>query len=566
MGRGSYWNNSAAVKRCICMVAAIWLQSVNGTNFIFSNYSSDLKKTMGINQTRLNNLAVASDLGKFTGWVSGVVSMLFPTWAVLSIAMSLGMVGYGVQWFMLTQIIGPLAYWQVCMLCFLAGNSICWFNTVSFMAAVGNFPNSRGIASGLSTSYSGLSAVIYTCLSSVIDPGHPSSYLLLSSVVPAIVALISAILLHVSQLKMAKEEEGDKRIMTLFTLIAIVTVIYSILYEFIPHTNRRTEGIYMSVLIILLLSPLYVPLKLAFGMDATKTTIISNYNSSSRPIQEEHDPKSAERDNSIIHETFQENSITTQEAIDNTTLDIGLEDQQRALHRSSPSLGEEHSIKQLLSSIDFWLYYLVYFCGGTVGLIYINNLGQILQSLGYTKTPILVSLVSSFGFFGRIASGCPDYIQQWTAFESCRKMPRTAWIAIWMVPMSIAFFMMALLNPMSATVLYLSTAIVGTSSGAITSIAIPVSSELFGMEHFAVNHNIVVTNIALGSILFGEIAGIIYDSSGKGRHVCIGKQCFHKTFVLWGCVCSFGIILCVILCLRTRELYESIHRQRQNHN
>jgi hypothetical protein len=77
---------------------------------------------------------------------------------------------------------------------------------------------------------------------------------------------------------------------------------------------------------------------------------------------------------------------------------------------SVPPLGEEHGILQLLGSIDFWLYYFVYFCGGTVGIVYMNNLGQIVQSLGYSKTPILVSLVSSFGFFGRIASGLPDYI------------------------------------------------------------------------------------------------------------------------------------------------------------
>ena len=29
-----------------------------------------------------------------------------------------------------------------------------------------------------------------------------------------------------------------------------------------------------------------------------------------------------------------------------------------------PQLGEEHGILQLLGSIDFWLNYFVYFCGG----------------------------------------------------------------------------------------------------------------------------------------------------------------------------------------------------------
>ena len=58
-----------AIKRWTCFIAAILLQSINGTNFDFSDYSSDLKKDMGINQIQLNSLAVASDLGKVMGWV-----------------------------------------------------------------------------------------------------------------------------------------------------------------------------------------------------------------------------------------------------------------------------------------------------------------------------------------------------------------------------------------------------------------------------------------------------------------------------------------------------------------
>ncbi|KAH9305954.1 hypothetical protein KI387_010358, partial [Taxus chinensis] len=407
-------SDTVAVKRWICFIAAVWLQSINGTNFVFSNYSSDLKNVLGINQIKLNSLAVASDLGKTLGWVSGVVCMILPTWAVLAIAVSLGIVGYGVQWLMLAHIIHPLAYWQVYMLCFVAGNSICWFNTVSFRAAIENFPTNRGIASGLSTSYSGLSAVIYTSLSSIVDRGHPSSYLLLNSIVPAVVAIISAILLHVSHSKKAKEDEGGRRKLILFTVITIVTAVYSILLEFLPHKNRGVEGIYMSVLFILLLAPLSIPLWLAFGYT---TTIRKVTNYSSTPTQTptaspEIHKNNSEEEYSSTH-AISENFLSIDEETKHyKPLDIEPGVQQQVTERkSSPSLGEEHGIRDLLVSIDFWLYYLVYFCGGTVGLVYINNLGQILQSLGYSKTPVLVSLVSSFGFFGRIASGFPDYIQ-----------------------------------------------------------------------------------------------------------------------------------------------------------
>ena len=126
------------------------------------------------------------------------------------------------------------------------------------------------------------------------------------------------------------------------------------------------------------------------------------------------------------------------------------------------------------------------------------------------------------------------------------------------------------MNPTHSGVLYVSTTIVGTSVGAISAIAIPISSEMFGMKSFGVNHNILITNIAFGSLLFGEVAGIVYDDSSgmekhprdsANRHLCMGRQCFEKTFLLWGCVCLFGIVLCIVLCMRTGELYESIHKK-----
>eukprot|EP00253_Pinus_taeda_P035672 PITA_35672 len=561
-----------AIKRWTCFIAAIWLQSINGTNFDFSVYSADLKKFMGINQIQLNSLAVASDLGKVMGWVSGVACAFLPTWSVLVIGMSLGMVGYGVQWLILSGIIQPLSYWQVYILCLLAGNSICWFNTVSFKAAIENFPIERGMASGLSTSYVGLSAVIYTCLSSILDPGNPSLYLLLNCTVPLVVGVISAVILHVSQLKMAAvEDDADKKYMTVCGLIALATAVYSIVFEFLPHGKRQIEGVYVAVMIILLMAPLYIPLKVSLKNIRGEIKVSAYISTPERqnPTVENSTNKVCCMVDLVQNEENKINirSLDTETPLQ-TVHNFNHIKSKRFHFISVPPLGEEHGILQLLGSIDFWLYYFVYLCGGTVGIVYMNNLGQIVQSLGYSKTPILVSLVSSFGFFGRIASGLPDYIQECRMLRKYRPLQRTGWMGIWMVPLVPAFFMLRFMNPMTHSgVLYVSTAIVGTSAGAISAIAIPISSELFGLKSFGVNHNILVTNIAFGSLLFGEVAGFIYDDSSsssvgmdKGPD-CIGKQCYEKSFLIWGCVCLFGILLCVVLCRRTRELYESIRKK-----
>ena len=63
----------------------------------------------------------------------------------------------------------------------------------------------------------------------------------------------------------------------------------------------------------------------------------------------------------------------------------------------------EYGVQELVASMEFWLYFMVYGCGGTLGLVYASNLGQISRSRGISDT-VLVSISSSFSFFGKLSS------------------------------------------------------------------------------------------------------------------------------------------------------------------
>ena len=65
--------------------------------------------------------------------------------------------------------------------------------------------------------------------------------------------------------------------------------------------------------------------------------------------------------------------------------------------------------------------------------------------------------------------------------------------------------------------MFISTATIGACTGAITSIAVSMTSDLLGPENFSVNHNLVIANIPVGSLLFGYIAAQIYDEGGGGK-------------------------------------------------
>lgn len=127
-----------------------------------------------------------------------------------------------------------------------------------------------------------------------------------------------------------------------------------------------------------------------------------------------------------------------------------------------------------------------------------------------------------------------------------------------MAPMCGAFFLLLSRQDIS---LYVGTAIIGIGTGAITSISVSTTAELFGTKNFGVNHNIVVCNIPIGSFLFGDFAALVYkrarngDASPQKGDICMGQNCYHTTFILWGCLCVFGTLLAFILHLRTKTLW-----------
>eukprot|EP01018_Ginkgo_biloba_P004610 Gb_23375 [translate_table: standard] len=569
-------------------VAAIWVQAINGTNFDFSAYSSVLKEVLGISQVQLNNLAVASDLGKALGWLSGLASLYLPLWAVLSVAGLLGSIGYGVQWLVLAHKIHALAYWQVYILCILAGNSVCWFNTVSYVICIRNFPVDRGFVLGLSTSYVGLSAAVYTSLVNAISPRTKSLYLLLNALVPVAVCVLAAPFLR--PLKPAPDTKAEPKkslSLLIFYAVAIATGVYLLVSNLVPLKGTSPQRLHALIPLLLLLAPMSVPATV-FMLDLKRQAAIkrSQVHRDARVLAIDHiedffaielqdreheDPKADERirkDSQSFEPGAESLELTMQAELPCTTT------HDESTHASPngagnsirAAIGDDHSLKQLLTSIEFWLLFFVYFCGATLGLVFLNNLGQIVESRGFSKASIFVSLSSSSSFFGRLASALPDYL-----LKTKIRLPRPAWMGILMLPMAAAFFLLLTNTSVS---LYIGTAVLGICTGAITSIAISTTSELFGLKNFGVNHNLVVVNIPLGSLLFGYIAGLLYDnqaghqsplkSPGSGsyqhRTVCHGTDCYNDTFLIWGSVCCLGLILSLILSIRTRAFYQRLYR------
>uniref|UniRef100_A0A2P2JUX5 Uncharacterized protein MANES_18G124400 n=1 Tax=Rhizophora mucronata TaxID=61149 RepID=A0A2P2JUX5_RHIMU len=511
----------------LSLVGIIWLQSVSGTNTNFPAYSSQLKQLLSMSQLQLNNLAFASDAGKLLGFISGIAALYLPYWLVLLIGSTLGLIGYGVQFLFIENYIHSLSYVHIFLLTVLAGNSICWMNTICYSVSILNFPSDRQLAVGLTSSYQGLSAKIYTLIVNISLLSFPAekagAYLLLNSILPLLVCLLAS--LFVRDVNVGDRNGINGGFIAMFC-ITIATGIYAIIGSLQSLSKGLSASGNAIGMLALLLAPLAIPL-----------------------IEEVSAKKEwTKRKTKVCHSTAEEDIGI--EGMENGIKDEDVDGQSREGHDHRACVREEIGVRLMLKRVEFWLYFFVYFFGASLGLVYLNNLGQIAESRGCPGTSSLVSLSSSFGFFGRLVPSVMDYFLLRRGYV----ISRPAFIAALMAPMAGAFLLLLSSTNVS---LYISTAVIGVCTGAITSVAVITTSELFGTKKFCVNHNVLVSNIPMGSFLFGYLAALIYRKGGHGDGKCMGLQCYRNTFILWGSLCFFGTFLALVLHARVRTFYSS---------
>ncbi|MCD9643139.1 hypothetical protein HAX54_030316 [Datura stramonium] len=548
------------------LIATTWIQAFTGTNFDFSSYSSELKFVLGISQVQLNYLSMASDLGKAFGWCSGVSLMYFPLWVVLLIAAFTGLVGYGLQWLLIQRII-VLPYFMVFLLCVLAGCSICWFNTVCYVLCIKHFPANRPFALSLSISFNGASAALYNLIANAINSKDDTLFLLLNGLVPLVtsIAALPILLQPHSQTLRADSVHREYLNFRCLTILAVFTGLYLLILNSVSY-SAQTARILLAGAVFLLVLPLIAP-----GVICTEEWSQLFHHNSIFETELFHPDYISLEDNDT-DDLGKHNEMVWKEA---SSINVWTENSHGSKEKESWTnsfllrdhlllLGEEHSANLLIRRLDFWLYYLAYFCGGTLALVYSNNLGQISESLGYrSEISFLVALYSACSFFGRLLSAAPDFLRDKMYYA------RTAWLAFALIPTPLAFFLLVLSGSKGA--LSAATALVGLSSGFVFSAAVSITSELFGPNSAGVNHNILITNIPLGSLLYGLLAALVYEANlGKtnqvlvldGSKVCMGRNCYIQTFMWWGCISLLGVASSLLLFLRTKAAYDSQERNR----
>ncbi|GLJ26313.1 hypothetical protein SUGI_0506140 [Cryptomeria japonica] len=572
---------SGAIAPWMGLVAGVCIQILAGNPYNFPLYSHKLKTVLGYNQLQLTNLGVANDIGENVGLLAGFLCNKIPPWSILSIGAVASFIGYGVIWLVVSQTINPLPYWVVWLALCLGTNSATWFNTAVLVTNMRNFPYSRGTLAGILKGYVGLSAAVYTEI--YIGGFEKESVKQLFFLTVGIPAACLLLMYFVRPCTPASAEDSEKHgYFTFIQATSIVLAFYllttAIIDDVFSLDKNFISKIFLGLTFVLLLTPIGIPLKLTFlairddhhrepllGTEGNGSTSKSDANenlpqnpSSENLLSSMPDENEMERENSnmnlcVTHPSFTEDS--------EWDTDILLAEGEGAVcKKRKPRRGEDFKLRQALVKADFWLLFLVYFCGVGSGVTVLNNLAQIGIAEGLDDVTILLSLFSIANFIGRLGGGVVS-----EHFVRSKAIPRTIWMTVSQTIMIAAHILFA--SAITGS-LEIGCVLLGICYGVQFSVMVPTASELFGLKHFGMIYNFLTIGNPLGAFFFsGLLAGYIYDIEAAKQSFllrtsdieCLGSSCFRLTFFILAGVCAVGSLLSIYLTYRIRPVYEMLY-------
>lgn len=304
---------------------------------------------------------------------------------------------------------------QMCVLVFVGTNGETYFNTVSLVSCVQNFPKSRGPVVGILKGFAGLSGAILTQIYAIIHSPESANLIFMVAVGPALVAIGMMFFIR----PVAGHRQVRPSDATSFTCVYGVCLLLAaylmgvMLVQDIFTLNPTVIAVFTAIMFVILLTPFLIPVALTFSVESTypEQEALLHPSQKQEPARTEpdghevlfsevEDEKSEGED--LLPASERQKRIAQ---LQTRLLQAAAEGAVRVKRRKGPRRGEDFTLTQALIKADFWLIFVSLLFGSGSGLTVIDNLGQMSQSLGYDNTHIFVSLISIWNFLGRVGGG-----------------------------------------------------------------------------------------------------------------------------------------------------------------
>ena len=220
---------------------------------------------------------------------------------------------------------------------------------------------------------------------------------------------------------------------------------------------------------------------------------------------------------------------------------------------NNPKDCSDVGMPQVLCYVEFWLLYGIFFIVTGCGLMWINNVSQIVESASETSddddnandtvATALVSVTSIGNFTGRLFAGILS-----DRFRN--RVCRVFWAQISCLGMCLTYTYLYFIGT-TLYLFYFGAFAVGVSFGLIFTTTIASCCDLWGSKYLSGNYSTIDSAPCFASLTFATfIFGHFYDKKGEDEgdgNKCWGHKCYQQSFLICIAASAVGLILSHIL-------------------
>ncbi|XP_059441745.1 uncharacterized protein LOC132174047 [Corylus avellana] len=516
--------------------AAMMVMIGSGTSYVFNLYNQTIQDNLGYDEVGMSTIDYYKVVGTWLAVFNGLIVELIPAWFGLFLGATMNFGGYFMAWLAVTRWISRPKVWQMCLYLAVATNSPNFSGTIAMVNSINNFPMNRGVIIGLLKSLVGLSGATMSQLYHGIYGNDAKDLILLCAWLPASVSIIFMFTIR-NIAKIGRQPHELKAFLNIFyltILLALFLMVVILLEKYmIDMTQAATHtkcAITMTVTTLLLLPLIFVVKEEAAiwkRVTVEKLPQVSILPADSSSIQ----PKENSFANILINK---------------------------------PERGEDHTILQAILSVDMLYILLVTLCGYGPALTFIEQLRPIGVALEYHERLIqsIITLTTIWNYYGRVYSGFVSelLLTKW-------KLSRSIMMSVILLLECSGLILVAF--PKIPGTYYVASVIIGFSFGSQVSINLSMTSELFGLKHYATFLNFIQTLVPLSLYLMNtKLTKVLYareatkyippgiDPSTLKDLTCTGQHCFMVPFSILAAIAFIGALVSLRFARKTREFYQ----------